>query len=244
MLPWGKIRSNYPQWRSLKGSATSKFPASNSMRNAYEVYSVLWDQHSDVRPVMSQDFSWFQDYLQISLCLQMFVKEEKYQPRKEYCVQTCIFMFLVMWSVCKSSKIKHPEGVRGFDQVETQTFYPFFMIFYFCQITPAAYSSLSKLVVNVLFAVLLVWCVNKYNLSPSWLVLTCLTLSHLASPCLTLCNQVQQTLQFALNGPVPLNGPLPQRIQSHRWYLDLILTRTRLTCPLLHECDMIMNNDK
>ena len=47
-----------------------------------------------------------------------FLKEEKYPPRKErsslYCVQTSSFLFVAMWRVCKSSKIKHPGGLGGF----------------------------------------------------------------------------------------------------------------------------------
>ena len=42
----------------------------------------------------------------------------KYPPRKErsslYCVQTSSFLFVGMWRVCKSSKVKHPGGSGGF----------------------------------------------------------------------------------------------------------------------------------
>ena len=72
---------------------------------------------SNTRPVISLDFSWFQDFLQISLCLKVFL-EEKQPPREErsslYCVQTSSFLFVGMWRVCKSSKIKHPGGSGGF----------------------------------------------------------------------------------------------------------------------------------
>ena len=68
---------------------------------------------------------WFlRIFLQISLCLKIFLKVEKLPPRKErsslYCVQTSNFLFVVMWRVCKSSKIKHPGGSGG---------HPFFWIF-------------------------------------------------------------------------------------------------------------------
>ena len=54
-------------------------------------------------------------------------------PRKErsslYCVQNSSFLFLGMWRVCKSSKIKLPgPEVQGLLSWETQTGYPFFRI--------------------------------------------------------------------------------------------------------------------
>ena len=74
----------------------------------------------------------FEDFLQISHCLQG-------KKNSLYCVQTSSFLFVGMWRVCKSSKIEHPGGSGEFwplDQRETQVRYPFFRIFYFCQITP------------------------------------------------------------------------------------------------------------
>ena len=57
--------------------------------------------------MISQDFFWFQEFLQISLCLKIFLNEEKYPPWKErsslYCVQTSSFLFVGMWRVSKSS---------------------------------------------------------------------------------------------------------------------------------------------
>ena len=74
----------------------------------------------------------FRIVLQILLLSQMFLKEEKYPPRKErsslYCVQTSSFLFVGMWKVGKSCIIKHPR-VCPLDQRETQACYQFFRIF-------------------------------------------------------------------------------------------------------------------
>ena len=60
------------------------------------------------RPVISQDFSWYQDFLQISLCINIFLNGEKYSPDKDrsrlYCFQTSSLLYVGMWRVCKSFK--------------------------------------------------------------------------------------------------------------------------------------------
>ena len=86
-------------------------------------------------------------FLQISLCLNIFLKEEKYHPMKErsslYCVQTSIFSFV--GRVCKSSKSNHPAG-SGSPRPAPHSF----RICYFCQVTP-------------LFLIFLVGCPTVYN---------------------------------------------------------------------------------
>ena len=96
--------------------------------------------------MISPDFSWF--FLISGFCYKSpFASECSWKKRSShqgknrsslYCVQTSSFLFVEMWRVCKSSKIKHPGGSGGLcplDQRETQARYPFFRIFYFCQIT-------------------------------------------------------------------------------------------------------------
>ena len=59
--------------------------------------------------VISQDFFWFQDFLQISLWLKTLLNEgsRKEERSSLYCIQPSSFLFEGMWRVCKSSKIKH-----------------------------------------------------------------------------------------------------------------------------------------
>ena len=40
-------------------------------------------------------------------------KERKIKKSGLYCIQTSSFLFVGMWRVCKSSKIKHPGGSGG-----------------------------------------------------------------------------------------------------------------------------------
>ena len=71
------------------------------------------------RPVITQDFfPDFRIFYKSPFASKCSLKEEKYPPRKErsnlYCVQTSSFLFVGMWRVCKSSKIKHPGVSWGF----------------------------------------------------------------------------------------------------------------------------------
>ena len=94
-------------------------PCSSKAKKFGSLFSKFWPitlclkLTSYCRPVISLDFSWFQDFVQISLCLTSFLKEKKSPPRKErssmYCVQTSSFLFVGMWRVCKSSKMKRPR---------------------------------------------------------------------------------------------------------------------------------------
>ena len=71
-----------------------------------------------VRHMISQEFSLFQDFIHSSL----------------YCVQTSSFLFVGMWRVCKSSKIKHQEVQGALSSRPTGD--PGQLFLYFCQITP------------------------------------------------------------------------------------------------------------
>ena len=85
-------------------------------------------------------FLFFYFFLQNSLCLKMFLKERSTCTCTLYCFQTSSFLFVGMWRVCKSSKMKHPGGSGGF-VLETKGrprpathFYFSRFFFYFCQI--------------------------------------------------------------------------------------------------------------
>ena len=57
----------------------------------------------------------FPDFLQ-NFFLPLFERREVATKERSslYCVQTSSFLFVGMWRVCKSSKIKHPGGSGGF----------------------------------------------------------------------------------------------------------------------------------
>ena len=113
----------------------------------------------NVRPVISQDFSLFQDFFKNLPLPQNFLERREVTTKERknclYCVQTSSFLFVGMWRVCKSSKIKHPGG--------SQARYPFYRMFYFCQITPLACTKFNSIQFNILSVI----CQKHENCSPA-----------------------------------------------------------------------------
>ena len=73
----------------------------------------------------------FQDFF-TNLPLPQNVLKRRQLGSSQYYVQTSSFLFVGIWRVCKSSKIKHPGGSGAFvlyTKRETQAHYPFFRIF-------------------------------------------------------------------------------------------------------------------
>ena len=70
-----------------------------------------------IRLVISQDFNFFVTNLPLStnfLGRREVATKERKNRSSLYLVQTSSFLFVWMWRVCKSSKIKHPGGSGGF----------------------------------------------------------------------------------------------------------------------------------
>ena len=109
----------------------------HTCKGALIVCPLAWccDQTS-ISPVISQDISWFQNFLQISLCLRFaWKKRSSHQGKKEVACIVSKPLVSCLWG-CRESvnppKIKHPVGWGGFvllTKGETQARYPFFQDF-------------------------------------------------------------------------------------------------------------------
>ena len=84
----------------------------------------------NIRTVISQDLFYKSS----------FASKISWKKRSSlYCVQTSSFLFVGMWRVCKSSKIKHPGGFVLQTKERSRPADPFSRMFYFCQVTPLKY---------------------------------------------------------------------------------------------------------
>ena len=91
-----------------------------------------------IRPVISQDFSWFQGFHKSFFASECSCKKRSsHQGKKEVACIVSKSLVSCLWGCGESvnpPKIKHPGGSGGLcslRQRETQACYPFFMMFYY-----------------------------------------------------------------------------------------------------------------